>query len=459
LGAGMISMLDLILNGGGNKDDRKKPSLISLINTNLDPDSNQLTKLEYYAYESNLNLLQGCKERLIRMGFQQVEDSTTTFRCMSKSSNDVEVIVHLLSHDFQDEQRPLTKELNVIIGCCFADLFEPDQLALSLQRFALGCERDRPPLVYFPITFAGNTQFDPAYPFHRPNNSMIPSDTTAFRMYSKSLTSHGHNLEPSLIESSIKSHGGSLITKGSSDWIIDPSSDTHLWETMLYFFGMSGAREMTKYYLDAASWIEQCRLNPRTIVVSNIDLLFHLKANPRTVGKDTACGESSSNTVVTAKEIQFVAPYNVTTIEKSWDTSNLDPDQVEIESLCSLISSGTELKIFKGSFDAASLDVNIKGMADKSMEYPLAYGYSLVGRIVACGSNVDESLVGRLAFTFSPHSTRLLVDRDAIQLVPDGISAEDAVFFPSVETALSLVHDANIRLGENVAVYGQGKKV
>ncbi len=95
------------------------------------------------------------------------------------------------------------------------------------------------------------------------------------------------------------------------------------------------------------------------------------------------------------------------------------------------------------------------------MEYPLTYGYSLVGRVVACGSNVDdvESLMGRLVFTFSPHSSRVLVDRDAIQLVPDGISAEDAVFFPSIETALSLVHDANVRMGENVAVFGQGEKV
>ena len=123
------------------------------------------------------------------------------------------------------------------------------------------------------------------------------------------------------------------------------------------------------------------------------------------------------------------------------------------------MSSGTELKIFKGTFESASLDVNIKGMADEAMEYPLAYGYSLVGRVVACGSNVAdaESLIGRNVFTFSPHSSRVVVDRDAVQIVPDGIEAEDAIFMPSVETALSLVHDAHIRLGENVAVYGQGK--
>jgi threonine dehydrogenase-like Zn-dependent dehydrogenase len=161
------------------------------------------------------------------------------------------------------------------------------------------------------------------------------------------------------------------------------------------------------------------------------------------------------------QEIQFVSLYNVTAITKVWDTSKrnqLGPNQVEIESICSLISSGTELKIFKGMFESAALDVNIKGMSDESMEYPLSYGYSLVGRVVACGAEVDdsESMIGKLAFVFAPHSSRVIVEREAIQLVPGGIDAEDAIFMPSVETALSLVHDANIRVGENVAVYGQG---
>jgi hypothetical protein len=44
-----------------------------------------------------------------------------------------------------------------------------------------------------------------------------------------------------------------------------------------------------------------------------------------------------------------------------------------------------------------------------------------VGRVVAFISNVDAELIGRLAFAFSPHSTRVVVDRDAVQLVPDGI--------------------------------------
>ena len=88
----------------------------------------------------------------------------------------------------------------------------------------------------------------------------------------------------------------------------------------------------------------------------------------------------------------------------------------------------------------------------------MAYGYSLVGRVTRCGSAVPDAdeLVGRLVFTFSPHSSHVIVDRDAVQLVPRGIRAEDAIFMPSVETALSLVHDAHVRVGENIAVFGQG---
>ena len=115
------------------------------------------------------------------------------------------------------------------------------------------------------------------------------------------------------------------------------------------------------------------------------------------------------------------------------------------------------MKVYKGQFDDAALDVNIKGMENERMAYPLAYGYCLVGRIVQCGSNVSkETYLGQLAFTFAAHATHVVTSVDGIQLVPPDISAQDAIFMPSVETALSLVHDAQVRVGENVAVFGQG---
>ena len=458
LGAGMLSMLELFMNGGGDRE-RLKPDMFSLIHKNLGSSGTsdeQLTELEYFAYESNINLLNGCKEKLRKMGFREVTGSK-----WQALRSDMKVTVHLLTKDFQNEEYP-PESLDLIMGCCFADLFEPDQLVLSLRRFAH--KSSYPPLVYLPITFAGNTRFSSTHPIvqNEKNTGLVPSDTTAFQMYARSLMTHGHNLDPSRIVNAIHNFGGSLIAKGSSDWVIHPQSNQYLWETMMYFLGLSGASEITKNGFDAAGWIRRSRRDARTIIASNVDLLFHLTHSFGTEKCDMTSiasgAERDNSSKLEVEEIQFVSPYNVTRVHKELDLSNLGPDQIEVESLYSLVSSGTELKIFKGTFESASLDVNIKGMADEAMEYPLAYGYSLVGRVVACGSNVADAatLIGKNVFTFSPHSSRVVVDRDAAQIVPDGVEAEDAIFMPSVETALSLVHDAHVRLGENVAVYGQG---
>lgn len=113
--------------------------------------------------------------------------------------------------------------------------------------------------------------------------------------------------------------------------------------------------------------------------------------------------------------------------------------------------------MYRGEFSSESaLDVNIKGMEESKMQYPLRYGYSLVGRIVNCGEGVSEALKGRLVFSFSSHASRVVADVDSLHFVPEGVAAEDAIYLPAVETALSLVQDAKPVLGERVAVIGQG---
>lgn len=442
LGSGLLVILELVVNGGG-EGDRSKQSLLRLV-AGL---ARGLKKLEYTAYESNLNLRPRCRQKLLDMGFRQdASDDGTYKRTISFEQEELEINVNLRAKDFQTDESPPTN-LDLIIGCSFADLFDPDQLAMSLQRLSRGGD----PLVYLPITFSGATQ----YQDELPRQGLIPSDSYGFQVYSESLRHHGHNLDPRLIVRALSAVGGSLVSTGSSDWTIEPTNE-YLWETMLYFFGMSGARDLVNDAWDAAGWMKRSFHSPRTIHVSNEDLLLCMG---RGVSR---CAENRDYSVpnlggasVLAQEIQFISPYNVTTVTKETEMSE---NQVLIESVCSLVSSGTELKIFKGSFDEASLDVNIKGMADETMAYPLSYGYSLVGRVIACGPSVSDSndLIGRLVFTFSPHATRVIADRDAIQLVPPGIRAEDAVFMPSVETALSLVHDAHVLPGESIAVYGQG---
>jgi threonine dehydrogenase-like Zn-dependent dehydrogenase len=76
--------------------------------------------------------------------------------------------------------------------------------------------------------------------------------------------------------------------------------------------------------------------------------------------------------------------------------------------------------------------------------------------VIKCGSAVSTDHIGKLVFSFSLHATHVVTDIENVQFVPGGISPEDAISVPAVEMALSMVHDANPRVGENIAVYGQG---
>lgn len=437
LGAGILLTLELILKG---REDKK--ALVDLL-----PD---LTRLEYHAYESNQDLYEGCVETLSRLGFHEeshkksAEGATHVF---TNRASTHAVYLHLYDYEKEAPQK-LENHIHLIIGCCFADLIEPFTLVKNLKSF-IGEQGDKSTLLYFPITFTGTTQFLPPKPFKKSRLGWIPSDTMAFRVYSQALEDDmGHNLDPTTLIHALSRYGCELLHRGASNWVIEKEKNTYFWQTMLYFFGTVGAPKLLKQCWDSIGWVSQSKNCHNCMMVSNTDLLFRFYLNsPKS--KDTRESLQQGHT----EEIQFTAPFEVGTIKK---VIEVGPEQVLIKSISSLISSGTELKIYRGQFDDASLDLNIEGMADERMAYPLSYGYSLVGRVVKIGSNVNPSLLGKTVFTFSPHSTHVVASQDAIQLVPDGIAAQDAIFFPSVETALSLVHDARVLLGEKVAVYGQG---
>lgn len=102
------------------------------------------------------------------------------------------------------------------------------------------------------------------------------------------------------------------------------------------------------------------------------------------------------------------------------------------------------------------------GMED-AMAYPLDYGYSLVGEVVAVGDAVESALLGKHAFFFAPHASAVVVPVGAIMVIPapprpvmPPLAPRHAIFLPSMETALSIVHDAHPRCGETVTVFGQG---
>ncbi len=127
-----------------------------------------------------------------------------------------------------------------------------------------------------------------------------------------------------------------------------------------------------------------------------------------------------------------------------------------VQTLVSAISPGTESLIYQGLFpEDLAVDESIPSL-EGHFAYPLKYGYSAVGRVVGLGPEVDPAWLGRLVLAFNPHESHFVSPLDSLLPVPAGIDPENAVILPNMETAVNFVLDGGPRIGERVAVLGQG---
>lgn len=129
--------------------------------------------------------------------------------------------------------------------------------------------------------------------------------------------------------------------------------------------------------------------------------------------------------------------------------------EVIVEVICSAISAGTEMLVYRGQLPGdIALDASIESLQNQG--YPLQYGYACVGTVVELGEGVDESWLGQTVFAFQPHASHFVSSIDNLIPVPADIAAEDAVFLANMETAVNLVQDGKPIIGERVLVLGQG---
>ena len=151
------------------------------------------------------------------------------------------------------------------------------------------------------------------------------------------------------------------------------------------------------------------------------------------------------------KTLYFTAPRQVEIREESLPA--LGPDEVLVETICSAISAGTEMLVYRGEFtqlqdshDAVSSD----------LKYPCAYGYACAGIIRETGSHVNKDLRDKLVFGFQPHTSSFIIQPSSLIVAPASFSAEICSFLPNMETAVNLIQDAAPLLGERALVIGQG---
>jgi 2-desacetyl-2-hydroxyethyl bacteriochlorophyllide A dehydrogenase len=152
-----------------------------------------------------------------------------------------------------------------------------------------------------------------------------------------------------------------------------------------------------------------------------------------------------------AKTLFFTAPKQME-IRKA-DLPSLKDDEVLVETVCSAISAGTEMLVYRGEFPQLQ---DAHDSLSSELRYPLAYGYACVGKVREIGKLVNSEWLDKLVFSFQPHASAFVAHPSSLILVPNSLSSENACFLPNMETAVNLVQDGAPILGERVLVLGQG---
>ena len=141
----------------------------------------------------------------------------------------------------------------------------------------------------------------------------------------------------------------------------------------------------------------------------------------------------------------------------------LAANEVRIRTLFSGISAGTELTQYRGTspfmgkrWDEARR-LFVEGEA--SWQYPVRnLGYEEIGEIVELGAGVTDLRVGGKVYGTWNHRTHHVATVDYVRerLMPEGADPRSGIFSHIGAVALNGVHDAHIRIGDVVAVWGLG---
>lgn len=129
-----------------------------------------------------------------------------------------------------------------------------------------------------------------------------------------------------------------------------------------------------------------------------------------------------------------------------------DQGNVEVRTLYSGVSRGTEALVFHGRVPASEHQRMRAPFQQGDFPAPLKYGYSSVGKVV----DGPEALIGQTVFCLYPHQDRYCVPIEAVQTLPKDTPPARAVLTANMETAINGVWDANPLPGERISIVGAG---
>jgi len=164
------------------------------------------------------------------------------------------------------------------------------------------------------------------------------------------------------------------------------------------------------------------------------------------------------------RELLLTAPRELTL--RSYEEAPLKPNEIRAQALLSGISHGTELNLYRGTspFHDKRFDPELRLFVPSTEKpaYPMRLGYEWVGRVIEVGKAVTRFRPGDLVHLPFPHRETHTFTEDqrtslgSIEPLPPGVTPEQAAFLALAGVALQAVHDAYIKVGNRVAIFGLG---
>ena len=149
---------------------------------------------------------------------------------------------------------------------------------------------------------------------------------------------------------------------------------------------------------------------------------------------------------------------------ESYEDPPLGPHELRVRTLYSGISAGTELTAYRGSNPYLSKQWDAKNrlfLASEtpSQPYPLSgWGYEEVGEVIEVSPDVASLKVGDIVYGTWGHRTHHILQEEYAnqRIKPEGLDPILAIYSHLGPIALNGILDANIHVGETVAVFGLG---
>ena len=158
------------------------------------------------------------------------------------------------------------------------------------------------------------------------------------------------------------------------------------------------------------------------------------------------------------REFMLVAPRRIEF--RDYKEPPLSAGEVRIRSIVSGVKHGTEMALYLGStpFLTQRFDLECRlFLPDESAGfYPRLLGSWLTGEVIEVGEGVTRFRVGDLVHGGLPHRPTNVARAEQLYPLAPNMNPETALFTDPALFALNAVHDARLKLGDDVAVFGLG---